>query len=223
MLRKSSLLLILLLLSSIAIGQDSRSMIERAVEGPMKSVSSVPEFKSISEVPRGSYGYVNGVLYVDKSGFTFGAIPDLEFNIYAALILGEALQAYNFASLNPSSVSNAKSRLSSIANWLSQQAIDGLWGSDISGKLADTYFSSLAIRAISLAISSGSLPKDKLSALSSSVSKLISLQDEGGGWGRIPQADVFQMKQPTPTITASALKALPVSYTHLTLPTNREV
>jgi hypothetical protein len=209
MLRKSSLLLIILLLSSCAsMGQDSRGIIERAVEEPMESVSSVPDFKSISEVPRGSYGYVNGVLYVDKSGFTFGAIPDLEFNIYAALILGEALQAYNFASLNPSSVSNARARLSSIASWLSQQAIDGLWGSDISGKLADVYFSSLAIRAISLAISSGSLPKDKLSSLSSSVSRMISLQDEGGGWGRIPQADVFQMKQPTPSVTASVLKAL---------------
>ncbi|MEM0017510.1 MAG: hypothetical protein QXJ48_04885 [Candidatus Korarchaeum sp.] len=205
--RLKSLPLLLLLLTP-ALQLQASSTIEKAVEGPMASVSRVPEFKSISEVPRGSYGFVNGVLYVDKSGFTFGAIPDLEFNIYASLILGEALQAQNFANLDPSTVAAARSRLSSITSWLIQSAIEGGWGSDISGKLIDTYFTSLAVRAIALAIASGSLPKEKLSALSSSVSKLVSLQDEGGGWGRVPQADIFQYKQPTPTVSATALKAL---------------
>ncbi|MCS7102440.1 MAG: hypothetical protein NZ992_00990 [Candidatus Korarchaeum sp.] len=206
--RLKFLLLLLLITVPTNAVQSQNSVIENAVEKPMESVARVPEFKSISEVPRGSYGFVNGVLYVDKSGFTFGAIPDLEFNIYASLIIGEALQAYNFADLDPSTVAAAKSRLSSIASWLVQSASEGAWGSDVSGRLVDTYFTSLAVKAIALAITSGSLPKEKLSALSSSVSKLISLQDEGGGWGRIPQADVFQYKQPTPTVTAAALKAL---------------
>ena len=201
-------LILLLVPHCFAQTQASRSVIEAAVEKPMESVARVPEFKSISDVPIGSYGYVNGVLYVDKSGFTFGAIPDLEFNLYASLILGEALQAQNFADLNPGSVAAAKGRLSSITDWILNSAIDGAWGSDISGKLVDTYFTSLAIRAISLAIITGSLPKEKLSSLSSSVSKLVSLQDPGGGWGRIPQATIFQYKEPTPTVTATALKAL---------------
>lgn len=205
---KSLLLLLLIVIPVNAAQSQASSVVEKAVEKPMESVVKVPEFRSISEVPRGSYGFVNGVLYVDKSGFTFGAIPDLEFNVYASLIIGEALRAQNFVNMDPRNVAAAKVRLSSMTNWLIQNANDGAWGSDISGKLTDTYFTSLAARAIALAIASGSLPKEKLSALSGSVSKLVSLQDEGGGWGRIPQADVFQYKQPTPTVTAAVLKAL---------------
>lgn len=189
--------------------QSSREVIERAVEGPLKAVTGVAEYNSVSDIPQGGYGYVNGILYVDKSGFTFGAIPDLEFNIYASLILSEALQASNFMSFSEGDISRAKAKLASIASWLLQGAKnEGLWGSDVSGRLVDVSFSALAIRAIAGTISVGALPKEKLPILAHSVSKLISLQDKGGGWGRMPEASVFQLKEPTPSVTAQALRSI---------------
>ncbi len=212
--RRTPLLLLLLvglITSQVALvsSQSSREIIERAVEGPLRAVTRVPEYGSPSEIPQGSYGYVNGVLYVDKSGFTFGAIPDLEINIYASLILSEALQASNFMNFDPGDVSRAKNRLATMTSWMLERAKnDGLWGSDVSGRLVDVSFSAQAIRAIAGAFSVGALPKEKLPLLARSVSKLISLQSQGGGWGRMPEADVFQLREPTPSITAQALRAI---------------
>ncbi|MDK2373208.1 MAG: hypothetical protein QI197_07525 [Candidatus Korarchaeota archaeon] len=205
------LLLIVLLIPQIVLtsSQTPREIIEQAVEGPLRAVTRVPEYNSPSEIPQGSYGYVNGVLYVDKSGFTFGAIPDLEFNIYASLILAEALQASNFMDFDEGEVSRAKTRLASMTTWMLERAKNnGLWGSDVSGRLVDVSFSAQAIRAVAGAFAAGALPREKLPSLAHSVSQLISLQSEGGGWGRMPEADVFQLKEPSPSITAQALRAI---------------
>lgn len=202
-------IMLLLQVPSYAHGQTTRDIIEQAVEAPLKSVSSVPVYNSPSDIPQGSYGFVNGVLYVDKSGFTFGAIPDLEINIYASLILSEALQASNFMDLDERDVSRAKGRLASMTTWMLDRAkTGGLWGSDVSGRLVDVSFSSQAIRAIAGALSVGALPEDRMKDLATAVSQLIRLQSEGGGWGRMPEADVFQLKEPSPSITAQALRAV---------------
>ncbi len=206
----SSLLMALILLQiPLSLGQDAREAIEYAIEAPLKSVSSAPVYGSTSDIPQGSYGFVNGIFYVDKSGFTFGPIPDLEMNIYASLILSEALQASNFMGFDPRDVSRAKERLASINTWILDNAkAGGLWGSDVSGRLVDVYFSSLAIRSVAGALSTGALPKEKLNDLARAVSQLIKYQDKGGGWGRIPEADVFQLKEPAPDITAQTLKSI---------------
>ncbi len=206
----SSLLMALILLQiPLSLGQSSRESIERAIESPLKSVSSAPDYGSSSDISQGGYGFVNGILYVDKSGFTFGPIPDLEMNIYASLILSEALQASSFMTLDERDVSRARERLTSINTWILDNAkAGGLWGSDVSGRLVDVYFSSLAIRSVAGALSSGGLPKEKLSDLARAVSQLIKYQDKGGGWGRIPEADVFQLKEPSPDITAQVLKSI---------------
>ncbi len=205
----SLLIAIILIQAPLSLEQSTREVIEHAIEGPLKNVSSVPDYESSSEIPQGGYGFVNGVLYVDKSGFTFGPIPDLEMNIYASLILSEALQVSNFMDFGEREVSQAKTRLSSIDRWILDNAkAGGLWGSDSSGRLVDVYFSSLAIRAAAGALSSGALPKDKLDDLARAVSQLIKYQDKGGGWGRMPEADVFQLKEPSPSITACVLKSI---------------
>ncbi len=200
---------VILLQIPLSSGQSTGEAIEHAIEAPLKSVSSVHDYGSSSEIPQGGYGFVNGVLYVDRSGFTFGPIPDLETNIYASLILSEALQASNFMDLNKGDISRAKGRLASINNWILDNAkAGGLWGSDVSGRLVDVYFTSLAIRSVADAFSSGALPKSKLVYLAKAVSQLIRYQDKGGGWGRIPEADVFQLKEPSPDITAQVLRSI---------------
>ncbi len=206
----SSLLMAVILLQiPLSLGQSTGDVIEHAIEAPLKSVSSVPDYGSSSEIPQGGYGFVNGVLYVDKSGFTFGPIPDLEINIYASLILSEALQASNFMNFDGRDVSRAKGRLASINNWILDNAkAGGLWGSDVSGRLVDVYFTSLAIRSVAGALSSGALPRSKLVYLAKAVSQLIGYQDKGGGWGRIPEADVFQLKEPSPDVTAQVLRSI---------------
>ncbi len=207
-----SLLLLLLLLLIVvppSQGQTYREVVEQAVRAPLKNIISVAEYNSPSDIYQGSYGFVNGVIYVDKSGFTFGAIPDLEMNIYASLILSEALQVSNFVTYDKREVDAAKARLGSMTSWLIDKArSSGLWGSDVSGQLVDISLSSQAIKAIAGAIATGALPPDRLGNLAISISRVIDLQSEGGGWGKIPEADIFQLKEPTPDITALALSAL---------------
>ena len=163
----ASLPLAILLLSSVAppyIGVDAQytDIIVAAIDAPLRNVAAIPTYNDPGEIPPGGYGFVGGIFYVDKSGFTFAPIPDTASNADIAIIISEALRVTNFVDLHPQSISVAKERLRSItSHYLSQSKIrNNLWGSDESGRLVDVDLSSRILYVTGRAFQLGLLPQE---------------------------------------------------------------
>ncbi len=181
--------------------------IVKAISEPVKKVVNFPTYESPSEIYGGGYGYVGGVLYVYKSSFTFVAIPDIGMNTYASLILGEGLKVKEFIDLG-NLEGAAKNKLASMTSWLLDNSVGGLWRSETSGSLPDVYLSALVIKSIAYSYEQGLLPKEKEGDFVRSVSALISLQSQGGGWGAVPGSNIAEQKEPDPEVTAQVLSTL---------------
>jgi len=203
------ILMLILIFPNVAVNAQlsDSSNIVRAISEPVKRVVNFPSYGSPSEIYGGGYGYVGGVLYVFKSSFTFVAIPDIGMNTYASLILGEGLKVKEFIDLG-NLEGAAKNRLASMTSWLLDNSVGGLWRSETSGSLPDVYLSALVIKAIAYAYDQGLLPKGKEGDFVRSISALISLQSQGGGWGAVPGSNIAEQKEPDPEVTAQVLSTL---------------
>ncbi len=173
----------------------------------------VPTFKNIGDIypyKKGgaSFGWVGGIIYVYQQ-FAFTAIPDEQANLYAALIMSQALSDQNFVKFTPDERNNISFYVKSISKWLiSERLSNGLWASDVSGTYVDTTYSSGAIKMLIYGRMDGILGEDVDSVITKALSEMISLQDKSGGWAYQPGSPIPSRINPDPLYTARVLDAL---------------
>ncbi len=173
----------------------------------------VPVFKNIGDIypyKRGgvSFGWVGGIIYVYQQ-FAFTAVPDEQANLYAALIMSQALSDQNFVKFSSSERSNLSLRVKSISKWLiSERLPNGLWASDVSGRCVDTTYSSSAIKMLVYGRIAGVLEEDVDDVIMKALSEMISLQDRSGGWASQPDSPIPSRINPNPLHTARVLNSL---------------
>jgi len=191
-------LLVLLIPLQPALAQDPLALSAEGIRLSAQYFLSIPSYNNIADVK--SFGWVGGIIFVYQP-YAFSAIPDDYSNLYAGLIMSEALLHRGFVSLDEA---NLSAKIKGIANYFLSKRTRNLWTSEASGYYIDVKFSSNALLLLAYAQALGII--DAEDDIKSATSFLVKLQDSSGGWAQQPESSFQRM--PDPLTTSYALSAL---------------
>jgi len=159
---------------------------------------SIPSYSNIADVK--AFGWVGGIIFTYQP-YAFSAVPDDYSNLYAGLIMSEALLHKGFVSLNEG---NLSAKIKGIVDYFLSKRTRNLWTSEASGYYIDVKFSSNVLLLLSNAQALGII--DAENEIKNAAYSLVKLQDKSGGWA--PQPESYYQREPDPLTTSYVLSAL---------------
>jgi hypothetical protein len=159
---------------------------------------SIPSYSNIADVK--AFGWVGGIIFTYQP-YAFSAVPDDYSNLYAGLIMSEALLHKGFVSLNEG---NLSAKIKGIVDYFLSKRTRNLWTSEESGYYIDVKFSSNVLLLLSNAQALGII--DAENEIKNAAYSLVKLQDKSGGWA--PQPESYYQREPDPLTTSYVLSAL---------------
>ena len=159
---------------------------------------SIPSYSNIADVK--AFGWVGGIIFTYQP-YAFSAVPDDYSNLYAGLIMSEALLHKGFVSFNEG---NLSAKIKGIVDYFLSKRTRNLWTSEASGYYIDVKFSSNVLLLLSNAQALGII--DAENEIKNAAYSLVKLQDKSGGWA--PQPESYYQREPDPLTTSYVLSAL---------------
>jgi hypothetical protein len=159
---------------------------------------SVPSYSNMADIK--AFGWFGGIIFTYQP-YAFSAVPDDYSNLYAGLIMSEALLHRGFVSLDEG---NLSAKIKGIVDYFLSKRTRGLWTSDESSYYIDVRFSSNVLLLLSNAQGLGII--DAENEIKNAAYSLVKLQDKSGGWAWQPES--YYQKNPDPLTTSYALSAL---------------
>jgi hypothetical protein len=159
---------------------------------------SVPSYSNMADIK--AFGWFGGIIFTYQP-YAFSAVPDDYSNLYAGLIMSEALLHRGFVSLDEG---NLSAKIKGIVDYFLSKRTRGLWTSEESSYYIDVKFSSNVLLLLSNAQGLGIINAEN--EIKNAAYSLVKLQDKSGGWAWQPES--YYQKNPDPLTTSYALSAL---------------
>jgi len=159
---------------------------------------SVPSYSNMADIK--TFGWFGGIIFTYQP-YAFSAVPDDYSNLYAGLIMSEALLHRGFVSLDEG---NLSAKIKGIVDYFLSKRTRGLWTSEESSYYIDVKFSSNVLLLLSNAQALGIINAEN--DIKNTAYSLVKLQDKSGGWAWQPES--YYQKNPDPLTTSYALSAL---------------
>ncbi|MGC8933250.1 MAG: hypothetical protein ACP5LQ_08180 [Candidatus Methanodesulfokora sp.] len=192
------LLILILSFQPVSAQQDVLALSADGIRLSAHYFLSIPSYNNIADVK--AFGWVGGIIFVYQP-YAFSAVPDDYSNLYAGLIMSEALLHKGFVSLDEG---NLSTKVKGIANYFLERRIKNLWRSEASGYYIDVKFSSNILLLLANAQKLGIIDAER--EIKNAAYSLVDLQDKSGGWAQQPES--YYQRNPDPLTTAYALSAL---------------
>lgn len=192
------LMLLLLPMEPALAQQDPLALSAEGIRLSAHYFLSIPSYSNIADVK--AFGWVGGIIFTYQP-YAFSAVPDDYSNLYAGLIMSEALLHRGFVSLDEG---NLSAKIKGIVDYFLSKRTRGLWTSEESSYYIDVKFSSNVLLLLSNAQALGIINAEN--EIKNAAYSLVKLQDKSGGWALQPES--YYQKNPDPLTTSCALSAL---------------